>query len=71
MAAAAALHKAELSVHPTYGRAVRATESISAGTVVLKERPLFALLPSAGITAEAAKARRAHTSVYTRHARAM
>jgi hypothetical protein len=51
------LHKAELFTHPTYGRAVRATESIPAGTVVLKERPFFAFKASAEVTAEAAKAR--------------
>jgi hypothetical protein len=55
--AASGLHKAEVFVHPSYGRAVRATERIPAGTVVLKERPFFALLPSDAITAEAAKAR--------------
>jgi hypothetical protein len=57
--ATASLRKAEVFVHPTYGRAVRATEAIPAGAVVLKERPFFALLPSAAISAEAAPVRAA------------
>ena len=60
MSTSASLHKAEVFVHPSYGRAVRATERLPAGAVVLKERPLFALTPSvvtAEVAAEAAKAR--------------
>ena len=56
VATASPLRGAELFVHPQYGRAVRATERIPAGTVVLKERPFFVFLPSAADVAEAAKA---------------
>ena len=56
VATASPLRGAELFVHPQYGRAVRATERIPAGTVLLKERPFFVALPSAAVVAEAAKA---------------
>ena len=54
---AAWLRKAELCLHPTYGRAVRATERIPAGSVVLEERPLLAFIPTPEAAAEAMKAR--------------
>jgi hypothetical protein len=64
--ATASLRKAEVFVHPTYGRAVRATEAIPAGAVVLKERPFFALIPSAAITAEAAPVHLRRDSAFAR-----
>ena len=57
MAPSAALQGAEVFVHPQYGRAVRATERLPAGAVVLKERPFFTTRPSAKAVAEAAKVR--------------
>jgi hypothetical protein len=57
MATSAALQGAEVFVHPSYGRAVRATERLPAGALVLKERPIFVVLPSASAVAEAAKVR--------------
>ena len=61
MAPKAALRGAEVFVHPQYGRAVRATERLPAGAVVLKERPFFTTLPSAKAAAEAAKVRTQHS----------
>ena len=68
--ATATLRKAELFVHPSHGRAVRATEHIPAGAVVLVERPLFALTPAAvtaGVVAEAAKARACEAPPHVAH----
>ena len=57
VAPSAALQGAEVFVHPRYGRAVRATERLPAGAVVLKERPFFTTRTSAKAAAEAAKVR--------------